>query len=266
MKGNYNNWMPSIFVKSLKYIVVFSSILFIIFAYFAFRKEVVNTMFLIISIVLATIALVFGILAQKFSYMRKAFDYSNPQSIAWKIINYTASKVVLDSTEPKVLDVGCGSGALSIRVAKNHPEAQIIGVDKWGLDYQSEFSKELCESNATIEGVTNALFEHADARNLPFDNETFDAICSNYVYHNIPGDRNKILKESFRLLKKGGTFAIHDLFTKMKYPKLEELMDELKAEGYEKVELIDTADGTVISPEEARKTMLKGSKLLYGKK
>ncbi len=157
-----------------------------------------------------------------------------------------------------------GSGALSIAVAKQNPNSEILGLDRWGIDYQKEFSKELCEQNSIAEGVNNIHFVNGDARSLDFEDESFEAICSNYVYHNIPGDRNKLIKESLRVLKKGGIFSIHDIFSKSKYPKLDRLIDELKSEGYKKVELIDTTDGKVLTKEETKRTMLGGSKLLFG--
>ena len=47
---------------------------------------------------------------------------------------------------------------------------------------------------------------------LDFPDESFDAVASNYVYHNITGeDKQELLLETLRVLKKGGTFAIHDL-------------------------------------------------------
>ena len=60
-------------------------------------------------------------------------------------------------------------------------------------------------------------------------------------------DRQAILMETLRVLKKGGTFAIHDL-------------------GYEQVELIPTDGGRFMSPWEARWMALGGSAILFGKK
>ena len=48
----------------------------------------------------------------------------------------------------------------------------------------------------------NVHFLRADARELPFPDESFDLVTSNYVYHNIPGDRQALLRESLRVLKK----------------------------------------------------------------
>ena len=69
--------------------------------------------------------------------------------------------------------------------------------------------------NAEAEGVTNVRFQKGDACRLEFADESFDAVTSNYVYHNISGvDKQKLLRETLRVLKKGGTFAIHDLMEK----------------------------------------------------
>ena len=68
--------------------------------------------------------------------------------------------------------------------------------------YQMEFNRPLCESNARAEGVTNVDFRQGDALHLDFPDETFDAVASNYVYHNIPSkDRQAILLETLRTLK-----------------------------------------------------------------
>ena len=50
-----------------------------------------------------------------------------------------------------LLEVGCGSGALSIRAALTWPDAKITGLDYWGAMYN--YSKALCEKNAVSEGV-----------------------------------------------------------------------------------------------------------------
>ena len=50
-----------------------------------------------------------------------------------------------------LLEVGCGSGALSIRAALTWPEAKVTGMDYWGAVYN--YSKALCEKNAASEGV-----------------------------------------------------------------------------------------------------------------
>ena len=100
-----------------------------------------------------------------------------------------------------------------------------------------------------------------------FADECFDAVTSNYVYHNISGvDKQKLLRETLRVLKKGGTFAIHDLMEKSRYGDMENFVEELRAEGYEEVCLIPTANGRFMSKREGRCYFLAGSTLLVGKK
>ena len=165
----------------------------------------------------------------------------------------------------KCLDVGCGSGALGIAVEKLNPEAEIIGIDRWGKEYAS-FSKSLCESNARAEGVTRITFRQGDAAHLDFPDETFDAVVSNYVYHNIPGDRQQYLLETLRTLKKGGTFALHDIFSRFKYGDMQAFVKKLRDMGYQQVELIDTTRGKFMTKSEAAWMALSGSALLTGRK
>ena len=85
------------------------------------------------------------------------------------------------------------------------------------------------------------------------------------MYHNIPSnDRQAILLETLRTLKKGGTFAIHDIFSAGKYGDMQSFTKKLKDMGYEKVELIDTTGGKWIQKGEAGWMGLSGSALLTG--
>ena len=102
---------------------------------------------------------------------------------------------------------------------------------------------------------------------LNFPDESFDAVMSNYVYHNIPSkNRQEILLETLRVLKKGGTFAIHDIMSQSKYGDMQSFVEKLKDRGYESVGLIDTTDGKFMSPVEAKWMALSGSALLVGRK
>jgi ubiquinone/menaquinone biosynthesis C-methylase UbiE len=92
-------------------------------------------------------------------------------------------------------------------------------------------------------------------------------VTSNYVYHNIAGqNKQALLLETLRVLKKGGTFAIHDLMSKSRYGDMDAFVRKLKAEGYADVRLIDTTDGRFMGRTEAALLGLGGSTLLVGKK
>ena len=120
-------------------------------------------------------------------------------------------------------------------------------------------------SNA--EGVQNTEYHQGDACKLDFPDEYFDAVTSNYVYHNIAGaNKQELLRETLRVLKKGGTFAIHDIMSKARYGDMQQFVRELYDEGYEVVELIDTTNDMFMSKGEAKVLGLSGSSLLIGKK
>ena len=172
----------------------------------------------------------------------------------------------VDFAGKHILDVGCGSGALTIACAKGNPACQALGVDLWRGVYAS-FSQRICEENAAAEGVTNVEFRPGDALKLDFPDESFDAVTSNYVYHNIPKISGQtMLEETLRVLKKGGVFAIHDIMERGKYGDMEAFAAKLKDEGYEEVKLLDTAKGMFMSQGEARFMCCSASKLLVGRK
>ena len=197
--------------------------------------------------------------------MYRAFSYDGKRQMSRQIIEGIADYVKLPAGGT-CLDVGCGSGAVSIAVAKRNPQASGVGVDRWGAEYAS-YSKQLCENNAKAEGVSNTRFQQGDATRLEFPDETFDAVTSNYVYHNIPSsDRQAILLETLRTLKKGGTFAIHDIMSTRRYGNMQDFVRKLKDMGYQDVKLIDTTDGMYMKKSEALWMDLSGSTLLVGKK
>lgn len=130
-----------------------------------------------------------------------------------------------------LLEVGCGSGALAVRAALTWPEAKITGLDYWGAMYN--YSKALCEKNAASEGVGKQCgFVHGDANKLDFPDGSFDAVISNYVYHNIMGaDKHALLLESLRVLKKGGVFVLHDNMKPQMYGDMNAFVEELRGHG-----------------------------------
>ena len=165
-----------------------------------------------------------------------------------------------------LLDVGCGSGALSIRAALTWRSAKVTGIDYWGAAYG--YGQAMCEKNAASEGVgSQCTFQHGDANRLDFPDESFDAVVSNYVYHNITGaDKQKLLLETLRVLKKGGVFALNDEMKPRMYGDMEAFAQRLRDMGYEDVRLIDTAKEAFGSRRRAALMMLGDSRLLVGRK
>jgi len=258
MKPDYKNWMPKGMIYAFLAAFLGCAAALVVFS----LSLTEGTLKTILMIVFAVLTLLFCVLTKWSILMYRAFDYNGKRKMAKQIIEGTASYVNLPDGG-KCLDVGCGSGALAIAVAKRNPKAEVIGVDRWGKEYAS-FSRTLCENNAKAEGVTHVYFSQGDATKLRFQDETFDAVCSNYVYHNIPGDRQAYLLETLRTLKKGGTFAIHDIMSHTKYGDMQAFVQKLKDMGYEKVELIDTTNGMFMKKWEATWMALSGSAILTG--
>ena len=261
MKPDYKNWMPKGMVLSAVIVTAVFILLFIIFGFIGLISGVLKTVLFIVFLV----GTVIGLCASLWMIlMYSAFSYNGIRQMSRQIIEGVAEYIKLPDGS-KGLDVGCGSGALAIACAKRNPNASFVGIDRWGKEYAS-FNKPLCENNAKAEGVTNVTFSQGNACRLDFDDETFDAVTSNYVYHNIPSnDRQAILLETLRVLKKGGTFAIHDIFSRSKYGDMQEFVKKLKDMGYEKVELIDST-GKFMTKQEAKWMALDGSALLVGRK
>ena len=260
MKPDYKNWMPKGMVCA--FLAAFLGCAAALAAVSLALAD--GTLKTILLIAFAVLTLVFCTMTIWSALMYRAFDYNGKRQMARQIIDGTAAYVNLPDGGI-ILDVGCGSGALSIAVAKRNPKAEVMGVDRWGKEYAS-FSKTLCEQNAKAEGVTRICFTQGDATHLQFPDETFDAVTSNYVYHNIPGDRQAYLLETLRTLKKGGSFAIHDIMSRTKYGDMQAFAEKLRDMGYEKVELIDTTNGMFMKKSEAAWMGLSGSALLVGRK
>ena len=147
-------------------------------------------------------------LNDNFSIDLKSEDESNRLFI--QLYNYASSQIPLDNR--KVLEIGSGRGGGASFVARyHHPESMT------GLDYSSSAIK---LSSKIHSNVSNLHFIKGDAENLPFDDNTFDAVInieSSHCY----GNMRKFLDEVYRVLKKGGHFSWVDLRGKDMIPETE---------------------------------------------
>ncbi len=263
MKADYRNWVPKAMIWELVAGTVVVAALFVVFGATTLVFDGTLRTVLFVVLLIGLLAMVKTTQWSISAY--KAFSYDGKRQLSRQIVEGTAKYMDLPEGG-KCMDVGCGSGALTIAVAKRNPKAMVYGVDRWGADYSS-YSNMLCVRNSEAEGVGNTRFFKGNAVKLDFDDETFDGVVSNYVYHNITGkNKQELLLETLRTLKKGGTFAIHDLMSPRRYGDMEAFRQRLLNMGYEKVQLIDTTDGMFMSRMEATRYGLTGSTLLVGKK
>jgi arsenite methyltransferase len=117
--------------------------------------------------------------------------------------------------EEKVLDAGCGLGLMAIGAAKRVKTGKVTGVDAWDTTVLSGNSADGAKANAKLEGVGDRVrFEAGDLRKLVYPEKSYDVVVSAVAVHNLGGreDREKAVREMWRMLKPGGQVLILDVF------------------------------------------------------
>jgi ubiquinone/menaquinone biosynthesis C-methylase UbiE len=101
----------------------------------------------------------------------------------------------------RVLEVGCGTGAVTRELARHSRVGEVIG-----LDPSPVF---LAKARELAGRMPRLRFEEGDARVLPYGNEVFDAVIFHTCLSHVPGPE-RALSEAFRVLRPGGKMAIFD--------------------------------------------------------
>jgi cyclopropane fatty-acyl-phospholipid synthase-like methyltransferase len=120
----------------------------------------------------------------------------------------------------RVLDMGCGRGAVLVAVARRLTTGRAIGIDLWSTRDQSGNSRETTVRNATLEGVADRVeIETGDMRALPFPEASFHVVVSSLAIHNIRSnaDRARAVAEAWRVLRPGGRLVLADIRATARY-------------------------------------------------
>lgn len=144
------------------------------------------------------------------AFSKAAGDYDLLTSLHKEIARELVLKIKLENPQ-EILDVGMGTGYLTNKLVHLFPEAKVTGLD---------FAQGMIEeAQKNSEGFTVV---EADACQLPFPKETFDAVTSNLAYQWIE-DLSQAFTEAFRVLKADGLFC----FTLFGHDTLKELFISL---------------------------------------
>jgi arsenite methyltransferase len=122
--------------------------------------------------------------------------------------------------DERLLDLGCGRGAVLLMAAKLVPRGRAEGIDLWETSDQSGNAIEVTTRNAQLEGVADRVgLRTGDVRALPFEDESFDLVLSSLAIHNIPDGtgRAKAIDEAVRVLRRGGRVVIVDIDATREY-------------------------------------------------
>ncbi len=123
-------------------------------------------------------------------------------------MNQVVSEKMKIKSKDKILDAGCGVGAVSIWLAKRYSDIEVTGINisKMQIDKASSFAKKF--------GVENRVeFLERDFLNTSFADESFDVVFAiESVCHT--EDKKDFIKEAYRILKVGGKLVIIDGFIK----------------------------------------------------
>ena len=148
MKPDYKNWIPKGMMFSLIAGTALSLALLLVFG--AFGIGVNGKLCVVLGVVFGIAFVICAKYTQWCVCAYRIFSYDGERKLSKQIIDGTAEHITLPEGGVG-LDIGCGSGALTIACAKRNAQGEMVGIDRWGKEYAS-FSLSLCEKKRRCGG------------------------------------------------------------------------------------------------------------------
>src|SRR5262245_15889180 len=102
----------------------------------------------------------------------------------------------------RVLDLGCGTGLLTIMIKRSVPEALVTGLDA---------DEEVLKIARDKAHGAEIQWDHALAFDMPYPDQSFDVVVSSFVTHHLTGtEKLRAFREVQRVLRPDGSFHILD--------------------------------------------------------
>jgi ubiquinone/menaquinone biosynthesis C-methylase UbiE len=104
----------------------------------------------------------------------------------------------------RILDLGCGTGSMTILLKRKFPQSEAIGIDF------SPYMLAVADDKAKREQL-QIQFLHGNAEQTRLAAHSFDLVTAALLFHETPPEvSRRILRECFRLLKPGGEVLVFD--------------------------------------------------------
>ena len=103
-----------------------------------------------------------------------------------------------------ILDIGCGTGTLVVKLKRQYPSAQVVGIDP---DPKALRRARIKVTRAAVSVQLDSGF----ADELPYKEDSFDRVFSSFMFHHLEEqEREDMLREVLRVLRVGGSFHLLD--------------------------------------------------------